>query len=116
MFGKNLAAAECHNKACRWSCCRDLHSEQASLFTICLEAQDELAAEALRAMCRKFGGSAKVWLRQLEHLLRRGEGEAARRLLERALAALPARKHIKACPWRFLSPTYFPDLTCCKTV
>lgn len=79
-------------------------------FTTCLGAQDELAAEALRAMCRKFGGSAKVWLRQLDHLLRRGDGEAARRLLERALAALPARKHIKARPWRFLPPVYVPNL------
>jgi hypothetical protein len=60
--------------------------------------QDELAAEALRALCRKFGGSAKAWLRQLDYLLRRGEGEAARRALERALAALPPRKHLKARP------------------
>ena len=60
--------------------------------------QDELAAEAIRAMCRKFGGSAKVWLRALDHALRRGEGESARRTLERALAALPPRKHIKVNP------------------
>ncbi|KAK9832620.1 hypothetical protein WJX81_004603 [Elliptochloris bilobata] len=57
--------------------------------------KDELAAEALRAMCRKFGASAKVWLRAVDHALRRGEGETARRTLERALAALPPRKHIK---------------------
>ena len=57
--------------------------------------QDELAGEAIRAMCRKYGGSAKVWLRALDHALRRGEGEAARRTLERALAALPPRKRIK---------------------
>ena len=49
-------------------------------------------------MCRKFCGSAKVWLRALDHALRRGEGEAARRTLERALAALLPRKHIKVNP------------------
>jgi rRNA biogenesis protein RRP5 len=40
----------------------------------------------------------KVWLRAIEHALSTegdAAGEKARRLLERALAALPKRKHIK---------------------
>ena len=75
-----------------------LRSRPAEHARVVQTLQDELAAEALRALCRKFGGSAKAWLRQLDYLLRRGEGEAARRALERALAALPPRKHLKARP------------------
>jgi hypothetical protein len=75
-----------------------LRSRPAEHARVVQTLQDELAAEALRALCRKFGGSAKAWLRQLDYLLRRGEGEAARRALERALAALPTRKHLKARP------------------
>jgi hypothetical protein len=41
----------------------------------------------------------KVWLHAMEHALASGgdaAGDAARKLLERALAALPRRKHVKA--------------------
>jgi rRNA biogenesis protein RRP5 len=51
--------------------------------------------QALKAMCKKFPGSAKVWLRLIESSLAAGEGDGARRGLERALAALPRRKHVK---------------------
>ncbi|GBF92560.1 hypothetical protein Rsub_05174 [Raphidocelis subcapitata] len=59
----------------------------------------ELLADALRAMTKKFSGSCKVWLRAIEHALTTGgdaSGDAARKLLERALATLPRRKHVKA--------------------
>lgn len=60
-----------------------------------------MAEQTLRALTRKFGGSAKVWLRQMQWHLARGQGEQARKTLDRALNALPKRKHIKAscCPW-----------------
>ena len=41
----------------------------------------------------------QVWLRAIEHALTTGgdaSGDAARKLLERALATLPRRKHVKA--------------------
>jgi rRNA biogenesis protein RRP5 len=59
----------------------------------------DLADDALRAATKKFGGSCKVWLKAVEHALSGGgdgAGEAARRALERGLAALPRRKHVKA--------------------
>ena len=64
----------------------------------------QLVDETLRAMTKRFSGSCKVWLRAIEHALEAGGGapEAgaaggdARKLLERALAALPRRKHVKA--------------------
>ncbi|CAG9462427.1 unnamed protein product [Pedinophyceae sp. YPF-701] len=56
---------------------------------------EALTAELLRAMCKKFRSSCKVWLRHIEHLLGQGEGEAARGVLQRALQALPRRKHVK---------------------
>lgn len=46
-------------------------------------------------MTRKFSGSAKVWLRAYGYDLGRGDGNAARRTLDRSIGALPARKHIK---------------------
>ena len=62
--------------------------------------EGEVADQTLRALTRKFGGSAKVWLRQVQWHLARGQGEQARKTLDRALNALPKRKHIKAscCP------------------
>jgi hypothetical protein len=46
-------------------------------------------------MTRKFSESAKVWLRAYGYDLGRGDGNAARRTLDRSIGALPARKHIK---------------------
>ena len=46
-------------------------------------------------MTRKFAGSAKAWLAGYGHAVRSGDAEGARRTLDRALAALPPRKHIK---------------------
>lgn len=63
---------------------------------ICERSQrTELCGQLLKTMCKKFGGSAKVWLRQLEHMLQAGDEEGARKLMDRALASLPRRKHIK---------------------
>jgi hypothetical protein len=58
--------------------------------------QEELAQQALKAMTRKFSGSAKAWLAAYGHAVQAGDGEGARKTLDRALAALPPRKHIKA--------------------
>lgn len=56
----------------------------------------ELSATTLKAMCKKFSGSAKVWLKTMEGGLRGpGASEGVKPLLDRALAALPRRKHIK---------------------
>jgi hypothetical protein len=37
----------------------------------------------------------QVWLRNIQNLLTRGLGDAASKVLERALKSLPQRKHIK---------------------
>ncbi len=58
-------------------------------------AQEELAQQALKAATRKFAGSAKVWLAAYAHAAKSGDAEGARRTLDRAVAALPPRKHIK---------------------
>lgn len=60
--------------------------------------RSEAAEQLLRAATKKFGGSCKVWVRAIEGALAAGGeagGEAARKLLQRGLAALPQRKHIK---------------------
>ena len=58
--------------------------------------QDELAQQILKAMCRKFAGSAKVYLRAYGHAAQAGDGEGARKALDRSLTSLQKRKHIKA--------------------
>ena len=58
-------------------------------------SQDELAEQTLKAMCRKFSGSAKIWLRNISWLLSKDRAEAARKALDRSFTALPQRKHIK---------------------
>jgi len=55
----------------------------------------ELAEQLLKAACRKYSMSAKVWLRHIEHLLTRGKGDNAKALMDRSLQSLARRKHIK---------------------
>ena len=58
--------------------------------------QDELAQQVIKAMCRKFAASAKIALRAYGHAAQAGDGEGARRALDRSLTSLQKRKHIKA--------------------
>lgn len=51
--------------------------------------------QTLKAMTRKFAGSAKVWLAGYNHAVQSGDADGARKTLDRAIAALPPRKHIK---------------------
>ena len=60
--------------------------------------QDELAEQTLKAMCRKFSESAKMWLRHITWLLTKDRADAARKVLDKSFAALPQRKHIKVGP------------------
>jgi len=57
--------------------------------------QTEAASAAVGALCRKFRGSCKAWLRAVTLHLQGGSGEAAKGALDRAVAALPQRKHAK---------------------
>ena len=61
-----------------------------------LTVQDELAQQVIKAMCRKFADSAKVWLRAYGHAAERHDSEGARKTLDKSMSALPKRKHIKA--------------------
>ena len=70
---------------------------------VCLFDQDELAEQTLKAMCRKFSESAKVWLRHIAWLLTKDRAEAARKVLDKSFAALPKRKHIKVGPYSWAS-------------
>ena len=49
----------------------------------------------LKAMTRKFGSSAKVWLRLIESQLLAGEGDKVQGSIDRAMKSLHPRKHIK---------------------
>lgn len=60
--------------------------------------QDELAEQTLKAMCRKFSSSAKIWMRQITWLLSKHQPDAVKRTLDKAFSALPQRKHIKVQP------------------
>jgi len=64
--------------------------------------QDELAEQTLKAVCRKFSTSAKVWLRHISWLLTKDRADAARKVMDKSFDVLPQRKHIKAsalpCP------------------
>eukprot|EP00873_Tetraselmis_striata_P024001 jgi/Tetstr1/444265/TSEL_032157.t1 len=54
-----------------------------------------LCDQVLKAVCRKFGESAKVWLRAYSYHIECGKPDAAKRALDRGLTSLPNRKHIK---------------------
>ena len=55
----------------------------------------ELCRSVLKTMCKKFSGSAKVWIRHVTYLLTAGDHDEAKKVLDRALQSLPRRKHIK---------------------
>lgn len=57
--------------------------------------QDELAQQIIKAMCRKFATSAKVWLRAYSYSAERHDSEGARKTLDKSMTSLPKRKHIK---------------------
>ena len=61
-------------------------------------AQDELAQQIIKAMCRKFATSAKVWLRAYGYFAERHDSEGARKTLDKSMTSLPKRKHIKVSP------------------
>ena len=50
------------------------------------------AEEQYKRTCKKFSHSSKVWTLYAEHLLRKGDVEAARKLLPRSLQSLEKRK------------------------
>lgn len=56
--------------------------------------QQEMADQLLKAMTKKFKASAKVWLRNMQNLLKQGS-DGAEMILNRALVSLPRHKHIK---------------------
>ncbi|KAL0048743.1 hypothetical protein WJX82_009925 [Trebouxia sp. C0006] len=57
--------------------------------------KDELAEQTLKAVCRKFSTSAKVWLRHISWLLTKDRADAARKVMDKSFDVLPQRKHIK---------------------
>ena len=60
-----------------------------------MNLQDDLAQQVIKAMCRKFAGSAKVWLRAYGNAAGRADAEGARKTLDRSISAIHKRKHIK---------------------
>lgn len=109
------------NRACERANPKRMH---LALIGIYERAGEHDKAEAtLKQGCKKFGYSAKVWLRYVEHLLIRGDGQRVQevttvldshkqkgalqfdhtmedgfctQILNRAFQALPKRKHVKA--------------------
>lgn len=68
-----------------------------------------MAEQTLKAMCRKFSSSAKIWMRQITWLLAKEQPDAVKRTLDKAFNALPQRKHIK------VPKSNFP-VRCCPLV
>ena len=54
-----------------------------------------MTEQFFKTLTRKFRKSCKVWLRYCTFKLRGAHPEAAGRTLERALEAIPKRKHVK---------------------
>ena len=76
---------------------------------VCGLFQDELAEQTLKAMCRKFSTSAKVWLRHVCWLLTKDRADAARKVMDKSFDALPQRKHIKASALPCPAPSPLPS-------
>ena len=72
---------------------KKLHLAVAAMYE--RTSQPEAAEALLKAACRKHSGSAKVWLRHVQHLLTANKGAAAKAVMDRSLQSLPKRKHIK---------------------
>lgn len=87
------AVAKLFQKASQMTDSKKLHLGVAGMYD--RTDQAEPAEAMLKAACRKFSMSAKVWLRHIEHLVKRGKGDAGKAVMDRALQSLPRRKHIK---------------------
>ena len=90
------ATAELFAKACQRTDSKKLHVVLLGIYEDMGEARVNAAERLIGGMCKAFRGSCKIWLRAFEHYLRAGKGGKARATLDKGLASLPRRKHIKA--------------------
>ena len=69
--------------------------------------QGELQTDILKVMTKRFSSSAKVWLAAIQLYVHQKNVAAAQAWLERAVKALPQRKHVKVLS---LAPETFSAL------
>ncbi|KAG2498018.1 hypothetical protein HYH03_004276 [Edaphochlamys debaryana] len=88
------AASELLKRALQYNDHKKMYMAALGVFE--RSGRDELAETVARTLTKKFGSSVKVWEKAIERALQKDDGEGARKLMERSLQSLPARKHVKA--------------------
>ncbi|KAI7838131.1 hypothetical protein COHA_008062 [Chlorella ohadii] len=69
--------------------------QQLSFGTSYGNAKDNLVEQCLKAMTRKFNENPDVWLRAVKFRLSRGDGDGARKTMDRSLQSLPKFEHVR---------------------
>lgn len=93
MYGTREQVMAQFEEACKLSDPKKMHMSLLGIFE---KGDDSQVTEQFFKTCtRKYRQSCKVWLRYCQFKLKGGHAEAAQRVLDRALEAVPKRKHVK---------------------
>ncbi|KAH8099388.1 nucleic acid-binding protein [Cristinia sonorae] len=93
VYGTDESLDATFKDAARHMDSKTVHLRMAAIFE--QSEKFEKAQEQYTRTCKKFGQSSKVWTLFGEYYLKRGDAEAARKLLPRSLQSLEKRKHLK---------------------
>ncbi|THH28303.1 hypothetical protein EUX98_g5889 [Antrodiella citrinella] len=93
VYGTDESLDSTFKDAARHMDSKTVHLRMAAIFE--QSERFDKAQEQFTKTCKKFGQSSKVWTLFGEYYLKRGDLEAARKLLPRSLQSLEKRKHLK---------------------
>lgn len=93
LYGSRETLMSKFEEACKLNDVKKMHLQLLSIFEKNNEAQ--ITEQFFKSLSRKFRASCKVWLRYCQFKLGGQHAEAAQRVLDRALEAVPKRKHVK---------------------
>ncbi|EKX47262.1 hypothetical protein GUITHDRAFT_69529 [Guillardia theta CCMP2712] len=93
LYGTRESLMSVFEQACKLNDSKKMHMQLLGIFERGGDAQ--VTEQFFKTLTRKFRKSCKVWLRYCTFKLRGAHPEAAGRMLERALEAIPKRKHVK---------------------
>eukprot|EP00698_Gefionella_okellyi_P024672 TRINITY_DN8771_c0_g1_i1.p1 TRINITY_DN8771_c0_g1~~TRINITY_DN8771_c0_g1_i1.p1 ORF type:complete len:1836 (-),score=578.71 TRINITY_DN8771_c0_g1_i1:2327-7834(-) len=92
-FGDAESLDKVFGRACQFNDPKKIHLQLVKIFEAGDNAQK--TAQLFETITQKFKDSAKVWLLYGAFLQKTDNADAMRKLLPKALAALPKRKHLK---------------------
>jgi predicted RNA-binding protein with RPS1 domain/Tfp pilus assembly protein PilF len=91
-YGTQASLSDAFQRAAQKNDAETVHLKMAELYAAADRPRD--AESAYTTMCKKFVGSVRVYLAYARFLVDQGNVAAFRKLLDRAVTALPSREHL----------------------